>query len=116
MSQRERQLRRLRRLLKRDPSPILYACAEAGLARRRMPPDVLGSMTGAVCSCCRTDVLAHTPVLERVRGMARHLGVDLIFLCRPCSAAATPGTPYTEWTVIDPDLARRIVQWETESN
>jgi hypothetical protein len=116
MSQRERRRRRLRQLCERDPSPLLYPCVPLDFARRQLPPDVLALMTEAVCTCCNTAVLAHSPVHRSMRDLARRLGIALAILCQPCGEEMTRGSAYTELRFIDPGLARRMDRWDSMRN
>jgi hypothetical protein len=116
MSQRERRRRRLRELCERDPSPLLYPCVPLNFARRQLPPDVVALMTEAVCTCCNTAVLAHTPVFQGMQDLTRRLGVDVAVLCQPCGAEVTGGQDYTEMRFIDPQLAARLDQWDSMKN
>jgi hypothetical protein len=114
MSQRERNRRRVQRLLERNP--LLYPCVPLDFARRNLPGDILAEMTTATCTLCNVAVLAHTPVFVSMRELARRAGIDLAVLCRPCGDELTRGTAYTEMRFLDLQLAARLDRWDSMKN
>jgi hypothetical protein len=116
MSQRERQRRRLRQLTERDPTPVLVSCVPRDLGRRHFPPDVLAQTVEVACAGCHAPGLVHRPIFQLMESRARYDGAELLTLCQDCCTEATRGLDYTEVRFVDPALARRLTQWETEAN
>jgi hypothetical protein len=116
MSQKERQRRRLRQLVQRDPVPLLVRAVPLGFGRRHFPPDILAQTVEVACAGCHAPGLVHRPVFQLMESRARYDGAELLTLCQDCCAEATRGLEYTEVRFIDPQLAARLNQWETEKN
>jgi hypothetical protein len=116
MSQKERQRRRLRQLVDRDPTPVLVSSVPRDFGRRHFPPAVLAQTVEVVCAGCQAPGLVHRPVFQLMESRSRYDGTELLTLCQDCCTEATRGLDYTEMRFVDPQLAARLTQWETEKN